>query len=419
METKEDNLMRHANLIMAEQSERVFLLILHSVFCVFLFAGVFENMKALAFLPIDLTILAGLLVIGLLTIFLIANPSLHATKPAIITVLLLVGLVIYISVSLLWAGVDDGQGRLFRLSTGGIITMVYPLLAVGTTQWRQKQFLMVLAVAGGAFAVSILAVGGVPNWAPHYIAVARPTGICGVIAFATLATTNSLSRATVALAVAIGCLLMILISGSRGPFIALLISFAFIWTIAYFTPSDDDRVIGRWMSSLRLNTTVLVASLIIFLLVISNPTIFPVESLGNAGRFLTLLRGGGASASIRIQLYEASVVMWLDTPASIFFGQGIGSFISRNGGYPHNIFLELLITGGLVALLWFVTALLWSAQGAISRKESPSFQLIAGLALVVYMLANAQVTGDLYINRYLFVFLGFVSLIRSSTRTLD
>jgi hypothetical protein len=290
---------------------------------------------------------------------------------------------------------------------------------VGTKQWRQKQFLMVLAVAGGVFAVSIFAAQGTPNWAPHYIAVARPTGICGVIAFATLATTNSLSRATVALAVAIGCLLMILISGSRGPFIALLISFAFIWAIIYFTPSDDDRIIGRWISSLRLNTTVLVASLIIFLIVITNPTILPVESLGNAGRFLTLLRGGGASASIRIQLYEASVVMWLDTSASAFFGQGIGSFISRNGGYPHNIFLELLVTGGLVALLWFVTALLWSAQGAISRKESPSFQLIAGLALVVYMLANAQVTGDLYINRYLFVFLGFVSLIRSSTRTLD
>lgn len=171
------------------------------------------------------------------------------------------------------------------------------------------------------------------------------------------------------------------------------------------------------MSSIKLNTTLLITSLILFLIIISNPTILPVESLGNASRFLTLLRGGGVSASIRIQLYEASVVMWLDTPASIFFGQGIGSFISRNGGYPHNIFLELLVTGGLTALLWFVTALLWSARGAISRKELPSFQLIAGLALVIYMLANAQVSGDLYVNRYLFVFLGFVSLIRPSTRT--
>lgn len=402
---------------MAKQTERVLLFILNLVFCVFLFAGVFEDIKFLSFLPIDLTILAGLLVIGLLTIFLIAYPHLHVTKPAIFTVLLLIGLVIYITVSFLWADFNDGQGRLFRLSTGGLITIVYPLLAIGTKQWRQKQFLMVLAVAGGVFAVSIFAAQGTPNWAPHYIAVARPTGICGVIGFATLATSNSLSRAAVALAVAIGCVLMIFISGSRGPFIALLLSFAFIWTIVYITPSDNSQIIGRLISSPSLNTSILAASPFVFLIVVTKSTILPVESVGNASRFFTLLRGGGASASKRIQIYQDGIEMWLDTPASIFFGHGIGSFSSRYGGYPHNIFLELLVTGGLFALLWFVIAILWSARGTVSRKESPSFQLIAGLALVVYMLVNAQVTGDLYINRYLFVFIGFIPLIKPPTCT--
>lgn len=404
---------------MAEQSERAFLLILNSVFCVFLFAGVFKDMKILAFLPIDLTILAGSIVIGMLTIFLITNPTLKTTKPAVVTVMLFLTLIIYISVTLLWAGVADGWGRLFRLSTGGIITVVYPLLAIGATRWRQKQFLILLGISGGAFAVSILAANGAPNWAPHYIAVARPTGILGVIAFATLVTTNSRSWAIVAMAVAIGSLLIIFISGSRGPFIALLISFIFVWLIIYFSPTNNKQITGRLISSLSLDRPVLVMVVTGFLISIGTIVTLPIESLGNARRFLTLLRGGGASASARIQLYEASFLFWLDTPISIFFGQGIGSFIARYGGYPHNIFLELLVTGGLTAFLWFGAVLLWSTRGAISQGYVLSFQQIASVALVVYMLINAQFTGDLYVNRYLFVFLILLPLTKPSSHITD
>ncbi len=98
----------------------------------------------------------------------------------------------------------------------------------------------------------------------------------------------------------------------------------------------------------------------------------------------------------------------------IAFGDGIGSFshLERAADvrhYPHNIFAEVLYEAGLLGILLLVLALAAPAV-AIGRRlvggsdaDDPTWRRIAaaGLALYVFALANAQVTGDLGSNLWI------------------
>jgi hypothetical protein len=76
-------------------------------------------------------------------------------------------------------------------------------------------------------------------------------------------------------------------------------------------------------------------------------------------RFSTLTEDGDSSH--RVRLFLSAISLWLDSPATFFFGGGLGSFpvftgqTNENGWYPHNFILETLAEGGLVALLFLIS----------------------------------------------------------------
>jgi hypothetical protein len=69
-------------------------------------------------------------------------------------------------------------------------------------------------------------------------------------------------------------------------------------------------------------------------------------------------QGTDGSAAERLRYYAATVSYWAESWISVIFGRGVGSFSTLyfghdSTGLPHNIVLETLLSGGLVAFALF------------------------------------------------------------------
>jgi O-antigen ligase len=124
----------------------------------------------------------------------------------------------------------------------------------------------------------------------------------------------------------------------------------------------------------------------------------------------------GREYSGRDKLYTAAIDSILSSPLGIGWGNfgslyGVGS--SRI--YPHNIYLEVAVEGGVIALLTFLSVTVWALIVAFQRaRESRLPSDLISLALYVYALVNAQLSSDLVGNRLLWVSLAFVVAVRAA-----
>jgi hypothetical protein len=101
----------------------------------------------------------------------------------------------------------------------------------------------------------------------------------------------------------------------------------------------------------------------------------------------------------RDDIYLAS---WEAIGKNLFFGLGLGGYTSIGiNPYPHNLFLELLLDGGIFLVLAFVPIALMSFFVLLkSRGKTLLLSIIC-----TYMLMVQMVSGDYYDFRYFFVFL--------------
>ena len=101
-----------------------------------------------------------------------------------------------------------------------------------------------------------------------------------------------------------------------------------------------------------------------------------------------------------------------------FFGAGTGGFaaLARVGDiryYPHNIFLEVGLENGipgLAVLFGFFAATLMAARRALARAcdDDGRTRLRLALALFVFQLVNAQFSGDITANEWIWLWSGVI-----------
>lgn len=105
---------------------------------------------------------------------------------------------------------------------------------------------------------------------------------------------------------------------------------------------------------------------------------------------------------------------------NIFHGAGTGNFGFLRFGidsryYPHNIFAEIFYENGLFGLSWFLYLLitpLRNIKRALKHKvirKVPLHQIYI-IIILLYYLMNAQVSGDIASNVFIFVFLIMLSV---------
>lgn len=230
------------------------------------------------------------------------------------------------------------------------------------------------------------------------IAISRTAGIAIIILlFAVLM--GRVSRrwqmlATVGLALT---LLVLIGSGSRGPLLMLVVTVILTVGVSIARP-------GRRMRSLLI-----IGILGVTILGIFSSGLIPAASLE---RFDLLVNQAQIDTSAQARLMVMEVAWHLFTTSPIV-GRGTGSVSAFGAGqeqiYPHNILLELAAETGVLGLalyLGLVGMVLWRLLSRLGTESGQESLWLTLLAMLLFMLSNAMVSGDLSDNRDLWMFAG-------------
>jgi O-antigen ligase len=227
------------------------------------------------------------------------------------------------------------------------------------------------------------------------ITSARLAGLAAVFAFAFLlgSRRSGLVRTLAGGLLTIALLLVLLLSGSRGPFLAF--AGAFPLTLLLLAPGSTwRRRILPAMATMAILGTLGVLAL--------QP---PLEQFGGITRVFETIGSLGSHHTERLRLafFQAA---WRLFEESGGVGAGVGAFSGAimhpaPAYYPHNIFLEFLSEHGVPGLLLIVAIVAstgwWVRQIHIRRGLAPMEAAL--VAAWFYGLLNAQVSGDFPTNQ--------------------
>ncbi len=375
------------------------------LFAFFLTAGYFKADPRFWWLPIDLTLLAALGTVGLviwsflkhrfrlptalfllLTLFVLFLPSLTVTE---------------------WHGYS--AEKTIRFFTLTLLATIAPIFLI-KSQEDLRRFCNALALVGIIMAIDALAslilqgeqLLRLTAFSANTIALGRAVGLA-LVWFSVLALEGRFSFLTAL--IGIGSLGFVLVSaGSRGPLIATALGI--LLTFMLF----------RWRAVHRTARLAIII-LIVVLSVYINFQLIPETSFQ---RIESFLKGDfGVSEQLRFQAYALSWKAIQENPLGI----GLGGFatainlwndISRQ--YPHNILLETLLEGGWLAGIYLVILLVLSLLKAylLGRRHNESPQFIMLFAILLFLLVNAAVSGDLNDNKGLFALMGLTLAFKGS-----
>ncbi|RKZ31093.1 hypothetical protein DRQ36_03275 [bacterium] len=284
----------------------------------------------------------------------------------------------------------------FAIQTlGGDLTRIKKLFIIG----------LILMTVPFLFSSGTLLLGGIPKWERFTTAGAGPISFSRGFALAVLLSfllieiaIKTWQKVLLILFALMNAAIMVIVA-TRGPVIALALALL-IYII--------------FLSKLDLWKRVLIS---VFL------ALFTVAVATKVSTFLLLrmtsLKGAEMSAMGRVMLWKASLEHLLDAP---FIGLGTGSFSSilssygKSTGlvYPHNIWLEYYLEWGIIGIilvLSFIVSLgirsVRMLRSSLISQEHNKLLRIA-ITLVLFSLANAQVSGSLAGNRFLYISTGLL-----------
>lgn len=219
------------------------------------------------------------------------------------------------------------------------------------------------------------------------ISAARLVGAGVLIAFLRALMAGRARSRIVWWAVTVGGSLVIAAIGSRGPFVALVAAgLATVLLSIVFT--------GR---RLRVVTWSAVA--------IGGLLLFVFEQGDALGERFTLLLGQGGDEARR-WLYRTALRSIEENPFGIGWGgfgrlPSVSSVVGGGGAYPHNLFLEVFVEGGVVAGVALIVFIGFTLVRI--RRVSVDATGTAVFALAIYWLLAAQTSSDINANRMTWV----------------
>jgi O-antigen ligase len=160
-------------------------------------------------------------------------------------------------------------------------------------------------------------------------------------------------------------------------------------------------------------TGIVAASAVAVLFIVILPSPETVQKrVTNLADIENLEFGGDEPIQSRVELVKISRQLFIENPV---FGIGFGGFKSYNEltellKYPHNIFLELAVEGGVIGVLVLCAVLFLIVKSAFNIKKS-GLQLTAYcLSLIAYSLTLAFFSKDISSQPYLWISLAFLGV---------
>ena len=368
---------------------------------------------------VDITVIATLIIwLGLVKILLQGNWKLPSEPKSIVYLFLIFGLLLGISY-MYTASPDYGFRKILRFNTFAVTMFISPLLIIKSPADSKRllsyfYFLLVIIIGimllqfvyflkWGDFAIVLAYWNRISIPGANPIQVSRYLAI-GAAMMIALLIRNRPSRSLHYFAILFVILLSIILSGSRGPLVSIIIG-SIVYAILY-ERKHSSRIFGYGILA--------IGTIITLLLVLP-------ESLTQ--RFFDISQGSVimtqqgvrriSTIATRYEFWSMSIEAWFSSITSFFIGLGAGGFSSlfiwRDWHwYPHNLFFEIIAELGLIGLVIGVLFIIKSYQIINKGIQRGSFTDHSALwvAGTVVMFIAAQFSGDINDNRILWMFIG-------------
>lgn len=207
---------------------------------------------------------------------------------------------------------------------------------------------------------------------------------------------------TASLIVSIATILILAVSGTRGPLVSILI---YIGYISIAKRDLDFNVQVKF----EVLTLIIIAALIVIIsfepLVKLLAIVLPSLGIDSdaLNKTIRLLNENNLDNG-RNYLYSAAINDFYRSP---IFGNGLATFTYMNYTYPHNLFLQLLCEGGLVLAIPVVCWLLRGLYHVFSKCDWHDYSLF-GL-LFAASVPNLMFSSSIWLTGSLWILLAWIS----------
>ena len=368
---------------------------------------------------VDITVIATLIIwLGLVKILLEGNWKLPSEQKSIVYLFLIFGLLLGISY-IYTVSPDYGFRKILRFNTFAVTMFISPLLIIKSPADSKRllsyfYFLLVIIIGimllqfvyflkWGDFAIVLAYWNRISIPGANPIQVSRYLAI-GAAMMIALLIRNKPSQSLHYFSILFMILLSIILSGSRGPLVSIIIG-SIVYAILY-ERKHSSRIFGYGILA--------VGTIIILLILLP-------ESLTQ--RFFDISQGSViitqqgvqriSTIATRFEFWSMSLQAWFSSITSFFIGLGAGGFSSlfiwRDWHwYPHNLIFEIIAELGMVGLVIGVLFIIKTYQIINKGIQRGSFTDHSALwvAGTVVMFIAAQFSGDINDNRILWMFIG-------------
>ena len=368
---------------------------------------------------VDITVIATLIIwLGLVKILLEGNWKLPSEPKSIVYLFLIFGLLLGISY-IYTASPDYGFRKILRFNTFAVTIFISPLLIIKSPADSKRllsyfYFLLVIIIGimllqfvyflkWGDFAIVLAYWNRISIPGANPIQVSRYLAI-GAAMMIALLIRNKPSQSLHYFAILFVILLSIILSGSRGPLVSIIIG-SIVYAILY-ERKHSSRIFGYGI--LAIGTII---TLLLLLPESLTQRFFDISQ----GSVIMTQQGVRRISTIatRFEFWSMSLQAWFSSITSFFIGLGAGSFSSlfiwRDWRwYPHNLFFEIIVELGLIGLGIGILFIIKSYQIINKGIQRGSFTDHSALwvAGTVVMFIAAQFSGDINDNRILWMFIG-------------
>ena len=370
---------------------------------------------------IDITVIATLIIwLGLVKILLEGNWKLPSEQKSIVYLFLIFGLLLGISY-IYTVSPDYGFRKILRFNTFAVTMFISPLLIIKSPADSKRllsyfYFLLVIIIGimllqfvyflkWGDFGIVLAYWNRISIPGANPIQVSRYLAI-GAAMMIALLIRNKPSQSLHYFAILFVILLSIILSGSRGPLVSIIIG-SIVYAILY----------ERKYSSRIFGYGILAIGTIITLLLLLPESLTQRFFDISQGSVIMTQQGVRRISTIatRFEFWSMSLQAWFSSITSFFIGLGAGSFSSlfiwRDWRwYPHNLIFEIIAELGLIGLVIGVLFIIKSYQIINKGIQRGSFTDHSALwvAGTVVMFIAAQFSGDINDNRILWMFIGIL-----------
>lgn len=351
------------------------------------FAGQLKAIPALSWLPLDLTFLCALALLGIILFKLVAGTRIP--NNIFVPIVLWVAFLLPIAISPLTEHAQNKISILFSVTAIAVLSPFFILI-----NRRQIRIFLTSFVVIGIFAMALTLFSS-NNTANAYtnrltlegvntIGTAQMVCAGAIVSFLGIfSKKNNMLGKTFLAFLSSAMLFVALLSGSRGPVLAAVMALLFVIVSTSMLRRYFLRAVAGIF--LVLGTAVVWASF---------------SSSDGLDRLLDFLGGKSeGSAQARIELWEYTLRQIADSPLGI----GWGGFQTVVFDYPHNLLLEIAVEAGLVIALLTTVILIMSLKKYV--KNDGDLYRATLLALFIFSIANSMVSSDLNGNRLVWIML--------------